>query len=116
MDEKEKSRLRRLYKCVETMRGVDAILPMQTFAAFLVVALDDGQSITAIGDKIGLSQSAASRNLSSLGDWDWRKKVGLKLVEYRQDRMNLSVKTCHLTPKGQKLVATLVEILEGGKA
>jgi DNA-binding MarR family transcriptional regulator len=116
MDEKEKAKLRRLYKVVDAMRDVDAILPIQTFAAFLVVALEDGQSITAIGDKIGLSQSAASRNLSSLAEWDWRKKTGLKLVEYRQDRMNLSVKTCHLTPKGQKLVQSFVDILEGRAA
>lgn len=104
--------LKRLYQAVDVVRLVDATLPIQTFAAFVAVAMQQGQNISAIGEKVGISQSAASRNLSALSDWDYKKKVGLKLVEYRQDPMNLSIKTVHLTTKGQNLVDHLVNQLQ----
>ena len=104
--------LRRLFQAVDVVRLVDATLPIQTFAAFVAVALQQGQSISAIGEKVGISQSAASRNLSALSDWDYKKKVGLKLVEYRQDPMNLSIKTVHLTARGQNLVEHVVNQLQ----
>ena len=104
--------LRRLFQAVDVVRLVDATLPIQTFAAFVAVALQQGQSISAIGEKVGISQSAASRNLSALSDWDYKKKVGLKLVEYRQDPMNLSIKTVHLTARGQNPVEHVVNQLQ----
>lgn len=108
----EDGALRRLYKVVNQMRAVDATLPMQTFATFLTVAMEDGLNISQIGQKVGLEQSSASRNVSMLSDWDWKKRTGLKLVEYHQDYMNLSVKTVHLTAKGQKLVDTFRDMMK----
>lgn len=104
--------LQRLFQAIDVVRLVDATLPIQTFAAFVAVALQQGQSVNAIGIKAGISQSAASRNLSALSDWDYKKRVGLKLVEYRQDPMNLSVKTIHLTARGQNLVDHIVNQLQ----
>lgn len=116
LSEDEKTVLRRLYKVVDAMRAIDATLPMQTFAAFLQVALEDGQNVSQIGVKIGLAQSSASRNIATLSDWDYTKKTGLKLVEYRVDPMNLSTKTIHLSNKGSKLVDTLLSSMKGGHA
>ena len=104
--------LQRLFQAIDVVRLVDATLPIQTFAAFVAVALQQGQSISALGAKVGISQSAASRNLSALSDWDYKKKVGLKLVEYRQDPMNLSIKTVHLTARGQNLVEHVINQLQ----
>lgn len=104
--------VRRLFKAVDTVRLLDATLPIQTFAALLAVAIEEGQSINTVGQKVGISQSAASRNLSSLSDWDWKKKEGLKLVEYRQDPMNLSIKTVYLTAKGRKLLDHIIASMQ----
>ena len=105
--------LRKLFLTVDAMRTVDASLPMQTFAAFLAVGLEEGLSINQIGVKIGIAQSSASRNVAALSAWDWKKKTGLKLVEYHQDPMNLSVKTVHLTKSGRQLIEHLILILGG---
>lgn len=113
-DLKSDNTLRRLFKSVDLVRLVDASLPIQTFAAFLAVGIEEGQSINSVGAKVGISQSSASRNLSSLSDWDWKKKEGLKLVEYRQDPMNLSVKNVHLTAKGRNLLEHIVNQLHVG--
>jgi DNA-binding MarR family transcriptional regulator len=107
--------LRRLLSAVNTVRLIDAAMPIQTFAAFLVISIQEGQTINQVGDKIGLTQSSASRNVSALSDWDWRKKEGLKLVEYRQDPMNLSVKNIYLTGKGKQLMTHLVNAIQKGK-
>lgn len=106
--------LRRLARAIESARMVDSTMPVQTLAAFLVIAAEEGQTITAIGNKVGIPSSSATRNVSALSDWDWKKKVGLKLVEYRQDPMNLSVKNVFLTKKGQHL-AEQMAVAIGGK-
>jgi DNA-binding MarR family transcriptional regulator len=114
--EEDKSTIRRLYKVVDAMRKVDSTLPMQTFAAFLVVALDEGMNVSQIGERVGIAQSSASRNVATLSDWDYTKKTGLKLVEYRTDPMNLSTKTVHLSNKGGKLVDEILTALKGRAA
>jgi len=111
--EERKKLLVKLFKAVDAMRAIDASMPTQTFATLLAIALEEGQSINQIGTRIGISQSSASRNVSVLSDWDWKKKVGLKLVEYQQDRMNLSVKSIHLTKQGKQLVEHLIFIMKG---
>lgn len=114
--EEEKSTLRKLYRVVDAMRKVDSTLPMQTFAAFLIVAIEEGINVSQIGEKVGIAQSSASRNIATLSDWDYTKKTGLKLVEYKTDPMNLSTKTIHLSNKGGKLVDELISAMKGGKS
>jgi DNA-binding MarR family transcriptional regulator len=109
------SELTRLYLAVDAVRTVSASLPTQTFAAFLAVALEEGLNINQIGAKIGIAQSSASRNIAALTAWDWKKRPGLKLVEYRQDPMNLSIKTVHLTKAGRQLIEHLILILGGSR-
>ena len=101
--------LRKLQKAVDAMRLLDPTMPLQTLTAFLLIAFEEGQSITQIGNKIGISQSSTSRNISSLSSWSWKKTKGLELIEYRQDPMNLAVKNVYLTNKGKRLA----EIMAG---
>lgn len=102
---------------VDSMRKVDSTLPMQTFAAFLTVAMEDGLNVSQVGEKIGIAQSSASRNIATLSEWDYTKRPGLKLVEYRTDPMNLSTKTVHLSSKGGKLISEmLLALTKGAKA
>lgn len=114
MDVQTEMSIRKLFNALNLIRLVDATIPMQNFMALLAVAIEEGQNINEIGRKVGISQSSASRNLSSLSDWDWKKKEGLKLVEYRQDPMNLSVKNIYLTRKGQTLVHQIIDTLFDG--
>ena len=104
--------IRKFLKAVEALRTVDATLPVQALAAFLAIAINEGENVNSIAAKVDLAQSSASRNISSLTAWDWRKKPGLKLVEYREDPMNLSQKNLYLTERGKNLIRKLSEILE----
>lgn len=114
MDIQTEMQVRKLFNALNLVRLVDATIPIQNFMALLAVAIEEGQSVSDIGKKAGISQSAASRNISTLSEWDWKKKVGLKLAEYREDPMNLSTKKIYLTKKGHTLVSQIVETLFGG--
>jgi DNA-binding MarR family transcriptional regulator len=114
MSEEEKSMLRRLLKVVDFVRTYNAEMPIQTLGAFLVVALQDGMNVTEIGNRLGLSQSSASRNVSELTERSWKKVEGLKVAEYQQGREKISIKTVHLTDKGQTLAEQIAGLLKGG--
>lgn len=109
----EELSIRRLLNVVQCIRSVDPTMPIQGLAALLTIAIEEGQNINSVADKTAMAQSAASRNISSLTDWDWRKKPGLNLVEYRTDPMNLSQKTLYLTDKGRSLIQKIVAVKEG---
>lgn len=109
----EDTSVRKLFKAIELFRTVDATIPAQTIACFLAIAQKEGENINSIAAKVDMPQSAASRNISSLTSWDWRKKPGLKLVEYREDPMNLAQKPLFLTDKGKNLIHKLADALGG---
>lgn len=100
-----------LYRSIDTVRMIDANLPTQTFAALLSIAMKEGQSVKEVAEAIGIAQSSASRNISMLSNWDWKKKAGLCLVEYRQDPQNLTVKNIYLTVKGKRVIDQILHIL-----
>lgn len=112
----DKILLRRLLRVVEYIRTYNAEMPVQTLGAFLTIALEDGQSVTQIGNRLGLSQSAASRNVSELTERSWKKVEGLKVAEYHQGYENISVKTLHLTHKGQTWASHIAGLLKGTAA
>ena len=109
----EDTSVRKLFKAIELFRTVDATIPAQTIASFLAIPQKEGENINSIAAKVDMPQSAASRNISSLTSWDWRKKPGLKLVEYREDPMNLAQKPLFLTDKGKNLIHKLADALGG---
>lgn len=114
--------MRQLARAVDAVRAIDAELPIQTLAMLIAVALEEGKTVHELGEKTGLAQSSASRNVAHLSDFSSFKdpktgkhRPGLKLVEYRQDTSNFSRKNVHLQHKGRKLIEHLVFILTGGK-
>lgn len=111
MDIKEEAQIRKLTNALNTIRILDTTLPIQTMVALLVVAVEEGQSVSEVARRAGLQQSSASRNVSSLTDWSYNKRPGLGLVEYRQDPMNLSIKALHLTKKGAQVLRQIAAIL-----
>lgn len=114
MGDEEKKYIRRLLKVIEFVRSHNAELPIQTLGCFLQIALEDGQTITGIGNKLGLTQSSASRNVSELTERSWKKVEGLKVAEYHQSYDNIAQKTLHLTSKGQRWSEQIIDILKGG--
>jgi DNA-binding MarR family transcriptional regulator len=115
MGDEEKKQIRRLLKVIEFIRSHNAEMPIQTLGCFLLIALEEGQTITGIGDKLKLSQSSASRNVSELTERSWKKVEGLKVAEYHQSYENITQKTLHLTTKGQKWADMISSLLKGEK-
>ncbi len=107
-----KRHLRRLYEAIGVIRFVSAEIPAQNIATFLAIAMNEGVNVATVGQKVGIASSSASRNVSMLSNWDWKKKKGLDLVEYRQDPQNLTTKQLFLTAKGRRLMEQLATTLE----
>ncbi len=99
-----------LYRALDSLRTLQSDLPLQTVAALLAIAMKQGRSVKEIGDAVGIAPSSASRNIAMLSNWDWKKKKGLDLIEYRQDPQNLTTKNVHLTAKGKRVIEQIVNI------
>jgi DNA-binding MarR family transcriptional regulator len=115
--------LRRALALTETLRQVNPELGVQTFAVFLVVALEPGLAILEVGDKLGLTQSAVSRNCEILSTEKVRRRVtvkgktteelqpGLGLIEKRDNPMDKRRKELYLTAAGRKVVNAISDLL-----
>ena len=112
-DEQQRQQLRKLLRVVTFLRTHDTELSLQTLGCFLLVALEEGQSIKAIGEKLGLTQSSASRNVSVLTERTWKRTVGLKVAEYRTDYVDITMKRIYLTPLGKRWAEMLFNMLKG---
>jgi DNA-binding MarR family transcriptional regulator len=109
------STVRRLESFLSQIRVLDDAMPVQQLACFLAIAHREGQSIVELSRSLGLAQSSASRNVSSLSDWDWEKRPGLDLVETKVDPLELRKKQVVLTSKGRRLVEQIESIFREGK-
>lgn len=87
--------------------------PLTQAIVFLTIASagDEGISMRDLAKAAGVSTSAVSRHVSTLGEWSWRKRPGLKLVEQRVDYEDRRNKPVHLTPKGRRVLEKVL----GGK-
>jgi len=66
-----------------------------------------------LADMLHISQSAASRHVSALGEWSWRRKPGLQLVGATpdlNDRRRLKFK---VTPKGNRFLKRFISLIRG---
>lgn len=111
MEAQGEKHLRKLHQAIKAVRMVDETIPTQTLAAFLIVAMEEGQTVGAISEKLGLAETSGSRNIKALSDWDWKKRTGLKLIEYGHDPMHESRKPVFLSKKGKALAEQLANII-----
>jgi len=112
MTKEETSVIKKIQKVVEEFRKLDGEMPMQMASTFMVVARHQGITMKDIAEKVGVTQSSVSRNIGALGSRHRYGKEGLKLVKTEEDDIDIRRKVVHLTPKGTKFVASLVEILQ----
>jgi DNA-binding MarR family transcriptional regulator len=88
-----------------------ATMPLQYITAFLLVALKEGQTVTELADRAGISPSLMTRHLADLGQMNRYHKDGYDLVESELDPMDRRTKRQRLTAKGQRLVGHLLGAL-----
>jgi DNA-binding MarR family transcriptional regulator len=79
-------------------------MPAQYILSFLLVAMEEGQSVTDYARAAGVSNSVMSRHLLDIGDRNRQMDKGFGLVTARPNPMELRKHEYFLTPKGKTLL------------
>jgi DNA-binding MarR family transcriptional regulator len=104
------SKVEKLEKLCKEVRDIDNEFPPQTLQILCVVAQNPGTSIGDIGERVGLSFAATSRNIVKLCD-KTNGKQGLGLLSVEFNPTNYSSKLITLTAKGLRFVERLADII-----
>lgn len=97
---------------VDAFRNIRQTMPLQYVTAFLLVAMEEGLSVSEYARRAGVSNSVMSRHLLDIGDRSRHMEEGFGLVTYRARPENLREHEYMLTNKGRALWGQLVRILE----
>lgn len=105
--------LRKLTRLMKALRaGIDPTVPIQVVQTFLVVAVNEGTTLTDIASTSGANLSTVSRHTIDLGERNRRMGPGYGLIESRTDPMSLRTKNYSLSQKGRLFVDGLISTLE----
>jgi DNA-binding MarR family transcriptional regulator len=107
------SNLRRALRLVEEFRNLDGNIPGQAIHCFLEIATQPGIAVKDLAVRTNMAASSASRNVMLLSDTHRSGKPGLGLIEVRQNPNDWRRKSVYLTPEGERLVQSVVAIVEG---
>ena len=102
-----KKGLMRVFQILEEFRKIYPDMQMQTASVFVTIALNEGITMKDLGQRTGLAQSSCSRNVALLSEWLKHNKPGYGLVVAQEDPVERRRKIIHLTPKGQRVAASL---------
>jgi DNA-binding MarR family transcriptional regulator len=101
----------KLLRTIGTFRSLDPDIPSQTIATFLVAMDHEGETISQLRDRLGMTTASASRNIAYLTDWHRLKRPGLNLLTADTDPMNRRTRRVFLTVKGRQLAKTVRDIM-----
>jgi hypothetical protein len=99
-----------LFGLADILKSADVLqrgMPVAYLLAFVLVALDEGQSITEYAHRAGVDRFAMSRYLALLGDGQ-NNKGGYGWVKLRRNGIGKSVL---LTPKGYEFLSKISHAL-----
>ena len=97
---------------LQEFQKVDETISLQLCITFLLVAQNEGCSLTDIWKQTGWVQSTVTRHLLDLGQFNRQKGPGYNLVQSERDPMELRKNIYTLTPKGKALYKKLVEMMK----
>jgi DNA-binding IclR family transcriptional regulator len=75
-------------------------MPLQYITAFLLVALKEGQTVTELAARAGISASLMTRHLADLGQVNWYHKDGYDLIESELIQWTVAQNGSDLSLKG----------------
>jgi DNA-binding MarR family transcriptional regulator len=102
----------KLKLAMQEFQNIEEALPLQIAISFLMVAQNEGCSLTDIWKQTGWAQSTVSRHLLDLGEYNRHKEKGHGLVKSERDPMELRRNIYTLTPKGKVLAAKIIDIMK----
>lgn len=99
-------------KILEEFRKIDPEMPMHMAAMFLIVANEEGITMKTLRERLGISQASCSRNVAALSNAHRLNKPGHDLLMATEDPVERRRKIVMLTPKGKRVAAALLDLLE----
>jgi DNA-binding MarR family transcriptional regulator len=108
----EKVILKAALASLEPFTEIRSTMPLQYVKAFLLVALEEGLSVTEYARRAGITPSLMTRHLSDIGEVNRYHDVGFGLVEQETDLMDRRYKKAKLSAKGKGVVAKMVRALK----
>jgi DNA-binding MarR family transcriptional regulator len=101
LDEEEQKSLRSMLLALQPFLELRKDMPLQYFVSFLMVAVNEGLSLTEYAERAGVSQSVMLRHIFDIGEGDRTMKEGFGLVFRKQDPVDLRTWRVFLTDKGR---------------
>jgi DNA-binding MarR family transcriptional regulator len=105
--------IERLLKVIEVLRLLDREMPAQVLASFLYVASHDSCHKQAMEEDLSFTTASSSRNTDWLSKFHRLNKPGLGLIVKEADPSNRRRQILRLTPKGERLIHQIEDILYG---
>jgi len=87
-------------------------LPIQQLQVFVLVALNEGTTGTALQSLTGMTQASMTRNVNALLKYAGQGREGLAWLEWRPDPKDLRSRPLYLTEKGRGILERIAHILE----
>lgn len=109
--EDEQFALRKCLLLLETFRAIRRLMPLQHAYAFLVVALEEGLSVSEYAKRVGVTQSVMTRILFSLASSSQGRGPGYRLVQQAIDLENPRQTQTFLTAKGKVLMREIARLV-----
>lgn len=103
----------KLLRIQELLREKDHEVPGQLVSVFYFIASHNPCHTTAIAQGLAMAQNSVSRNTDWLSTHHRLGKPGLGLIRKKTDPLDQRLKVCELTPKGERLINQIKEILNG---
>lgn len=107
----EKDILRDFVTAVETFKAIRSTMPLQYVTSFLLVAMEEGLSVTEYARRAGVTQNLMTRHLLDLGPENRHHEPGYGLVVQTVDPNDRRSNLTYLTPKGNGVLAQIVRAL-----
>jgi DNA-binding MarR family transcriptional regulator len=103
-----------LHKCLllmEAFRAIRRLMPLQHAYAFLLVALEEGRSVSEYAQRAGTTQAVMTRILFALGSRSRGRDAGYGLVQQVIDPQDARITQTFLTVSGRALVHQIVRLI-----
>lgn len=89
---------------MDAFREVRPTMPLQHAYTFLMVAMDEGRSVSEYAERAGTAQTVMTRHLLDIGEQTRTREPGLGLVVRKTDPMDMRKHQVFLTVKGRALL------------
>jgi DNA-binding MarR family transcriptional regulator len=96
--------LRKCVLVIESFRAIRRIMPLQQLYAFLLVAMEEGCSVSEYARRAGVTQAVMTRILFALGSRGQGRQSGYGLVQQAIDLEDSRRTQTFLTAKGRALI------------